>query len=337
MVIKVKDLHVSFYTHRGEVQAVRGVDFAVDKRETVAIVGESGCGKSVTAQAILRLIHEPAGKIKQGQILFEKRDLTKVPEKEMEKIRGAKIAMIFQDLMSLNPTLTIGEQLMEGLIRHKKIRRTTAKERAVEMLHLVGIPNPALRLKQYPHQLSGGMRQRVMIAIALSLDPKILIADEPTTALDVTIQAQVLDLMNRLKDKWHTSIILITHDLGVVAESADYVMVMYAGKVMESSSVENIFTDPKHPYTWGLLASMPRLNQPNDQVLQSIPGSPPDLLNPPAACPFVARCAYAMQICIEEMPPITEPAPKHRVACWLHHPQAPRVKKPLIVEGGEGK
>lgn len=337
MVIKVKDLHVSFYTHRGEVQAVRGVDFAVDKRETVAIVGESGCGKSVTAQAILRLIHEPAGKIKQGQILFEKRDLTKVPEKEMEKIRGAKIAMIFQDLMSLNPTLTIGEQLMEGLIRHKKIRRTTAKERAVEMLHLVGISNPALRLKQYPHQLSGGMRQRVMIAIALSLDPKILIADEPTTALDVTIQAQVLDLMNRLKDKWHTSIILITHDLGVVAESADYVMVMYAGKVMESSSVENIFTDPKHPYTWRLLASMPRLSQPNDQVLQSIPGSPPDLLNPPAACPFVARCAYAMQICIEEMPPITEPAPKHRVACWLHHPQAPRVKKPLIVEGGEGK
>lgn len=335
-MIQVKDLHVSFYTRRGEVKAVRGVNFEVQKGEIVAIVGESGCGKSVTAQAILRLMDPAIGKIKQGEIWFAEKDLTKVPEREMERIRGAEISMIFQDPMTaLNPTLTIGEQLMEGLIRHKQIRRKEAKERALEMLETVGIPNPTLRIKQYPHQLSGGMRQRVMIAIALSLEPKLLIADEPTTALDVTVQAQIMDLIQQLKEKWNTSILFITHDLGVVAEYADKVIVMYAGKVVEASSVDRIYTNPKHPYTWGLFASLPKLNQTDDQALQSIPGSPPNLLNPPRACPFVSRCAYAMKICAEEMPPLRSVDSGHTVACWINHPEAPKVERPAMIEGGE--
>lgn len=335
-ILNVKDLHVSFHTNNGEVEAVRGVNFAVRKAETVAIVGESGCGKSVTSQAIMRLISMPPGEIKQGQILFDDRDLTKVSEREMQQIRGAEIAMIFQDPMtSLNPTITIGKQIAEVFIRHKNMSKKSANQKALEMLKLVGIPSAESRMKHYPHQLSGGMRQRVMIAIALSGNPKILIADEPTTALDVTIQAQIMDLMKELQQRFDTAIVLITHDLGVVAESADHVVVMYAGKVIETGTVDEIFADPRHPYTWGLLASMPRLNQKSDQELLPIFGTPPDLLDPPQACPFTARCPYAMKICTEEMPALTEPTPTHRVACWLDHPEAPEVRPPEIVEGGE--
>lgn len=334
-ILKVTDLAVSFHTHHGEVQAVRGVDFSLQKGETVAMVGESGCGKSVTAQAIMRLTDRSAGERKRGQILFNDQDLVQVSEKEMAHIRGAEIAMIFQDPMtSLNPTLTIGEQIMEGLIRHRKINKRKAKERAIEWLRFVGIPTPDLRLKQYPHQLSGGMRQRVMIAIALSLEPKVLIADEPTTALDVTIQAQILDLMKRLKEQTDTSILLITHDLGVVAETADHVFVVYSGQVMETAPIEEIFVKPRHPYTWGLIDSMPRLQHEKNHVLQPIPGTPPDLLHPPIACPFVTRCSYAMNICTQEMPPLLKIKDQHQVACWLNHPQAPAVR-PAVGEGGE--
>jgi oligopeptide transport system ATP-binding protein len=335
LILTVDNLHVSFFTHYGEVYAVRGVSFGIRKGETVAIVGESGCGKSVTAQAILRLIDPATGRIKQGQVIFGENDLTKLSEKEMENIRGKTISMIFQDPMTaLNPTLTIGEQLIEGITAHQRISRKNARERALEMLQHVGMPLPSLRMKQYPHQLSGGMRQRVLIAMALSLEPEILIADEPTTALDVTIQAQIMELLQRFKEEWNTSILLITHDLGLVAEYADQVVVMYAGKVVETGPVEQIFENPQHPYTWGLLTSMPRIDQPDNHVLHSIVGSPPNLLNPPNACPFAERCLYAMRICVEEMPTQTEHTQDHQVACWLRHPMALPVQRPMI--GGEG-
>lgn len=336
MLLEVRNLHVSFKTYNGEVQAVRGVDLTIQKGETVAIVGESGCGKSVTSQTIMRLIPTPPGEIKNGEILFEGRDLVKLKEKEMEKVRGKDIAMIFQDPMtSLNPTMLIGDQIMEGLMKHQKMSKKVAKERAIEMLSLVGIPSPESRINQFPHQFSGGMRQRAMIAIALSCNPKVLIADEPTTALDVTIQAQIMTLMKDLQREFETSIILITHDLGVVAESANCVVVMYAGKVVENGKVEEIFKSPRHPYTWGLLSSMPRLDQSSDQELVPIPGSPPDLLNPPKGCPFAPRCSHAMKICIEEMPRMTEISYTHQVACWLEHPLAPKVEAPMTVIGGE--
>jgi oligopeptide transport system ATP-binding protein len=335
-LLEVRDLHVSFKTYNGEVQAVRGVSFHVNKGETVAIVGESGCGKSVTSQTIMRLIPTPPAMIKAGEVIFEGQDLTKLPEKQMEKIRGAEIAMIFQDPMtSLNPTMTIGKQIMEGLIKHQKMSKSQARERAIEMLRLVGIPSPESRIDQYPHQFSGGMRQRAMIAIALACAPKVLIADEPTTALDVTIQAQIIDLMKDLQEKINTSIILITHDLGVVADIADRVVVMYAGKVVESGALDEIFYNPRHPYTWGLMASMPRLNQSRDQELLPIPGSPPDLISPPKGCPFAARCKYAMKICTEQMPETTQVSPTHQVACWLEHPMAPKVEPPAAAVGGK--
>ncbi|MBA4493732.1 ABC transporter ATP-binding protein [Paenactinomyces guangxiensis] len=335
-VLEVRDLHVSFKTYNGEVQAVRGVSFDVDEGETVAIVGESGCGKSVTSQTIMRLIPNPPGFIKKGEIIFDGKDLAKATEKQMEKIRGADIAMIFQDPMtSLNPTMTVGKQIMEGLMKHQKMSQGEARRKAVEMLKLVGIPSPESRLKQYPHQFSGGMRQRAMIAIALSCAPKVLIADEPTTALDVTIQAQIIDLMKELQEKINTSIILITHDLGVVADIADRVVVMYAGKVVETGNLDEIFYNPKHPYTWGLLASMPRLDQSEDQELLPIPGSPPNLLSPPKGCPFAARCKHAMKICTEQMPEATKVSSSHQVACWLEHPMAPEVKPPALAVGGE--
>ncbi|SMP00766.1 oligopeptide transport system ATP-binding protein [Laceyella tengchongensis] len=335
-ILEVKDLHVSFKTYKGEVKAVRGVDFHLNKGETIAIVGESGCGKSVTSQTIMRLIPNPPGVIKQGEIIFEGTDLTKASEKQMEKIRGSEISMIFQDPMtSLNPTLTIGTQIMEGLIKHQKLDKKTAREKAIEMLRLVGIPSPESRLDQYPHQFSGGMRQRAMIAIALACQPKVLIADEPTTALDVTIQAQIIDLMKALQEKTGTSIILITHDLGVVADIADRVVVMYAGKVVESGKLEEIFYQPKHPYTWGLLGSMPRLDLSRDQELLPIMGTPPNLLDPPKGCPFAARCQHAMSICTQEMPELDEVSSTHQVACWLQHPMAPEVKPPTAAVGGE--
>ncbi|MFD1433557.1 ABC transporter ATP-binding protein [Kroppenstedtia eburnea] len=330
-ILEINDLHVSFSTYNGEVQAVRGVNLSLAKGETLAIVGESGSGKSVTAQSIVRLIPSPPGRIKQGEILFEGRDLTQIPNREMFKVRGAEIGMIFQDPMtSLNPTMTVGKQIMEGLMWHQNHGKDQAREKAVEMLRLVGIPNPENRVNQYPHQFSGGMRQRAMIAIALACNPKILIADEPTTALDVTIQAQILELMKELQYKTETAIILITHDLGVVAEMARRVAVMYGGILVETGTVEDIFYRSRHPYTWGLMGSMPRLDQKREEDLIPIPGSPPDLLDPPKGCPFADRCPHAMQICHEEMPERTEISGSHQVHCWLEHPDAPAVDQ----EGG---
>lgn len=327
-LLQVHDLHVVFQTGGGEVQAVRGVTFHLNKGEVLAIVGESGSGKSVTAQAIVRLIPVPPGKIKQGEIMFEGKDLVKISERELFKMRGSEISMIFQDPMtSLNPTMTVGKQIMEGIRWHQKIGGSEAKTKAIEMLKLVGIPNPEQRIAQYPHEFSGGMRQRVMIAMALATSPKILIADEPTTALDVTIQAQIMRLMKELQHKTETAIMLITHDLGVVAETAERVAVMYGGRIVEMGLVEEIFKKPKHPYTWGLLDSMPRLDLPRDQDLNPIPGSPPDLYDPPEGCPFADRCPHAMNVCHEEMPPVTPVTFTHQVACWLEDPEAPPVRR----------
>lgn len=322
-ILEVNDLHVSFHTYAGEVKAVRGVNFHVNRGEAVAIVGESGCGKSVTAQSLMKLIPMPPGKIKQGQILFNGQDLVKKSNKEMEAIRGKEIGMIFQDPMtSLNPTMTVGTQIMEGLVKHQGMSSAAARERAIELLTLVGIPQPERRITQYPHEFSGGMRQRAMIAIALACTPQLLIADEPTTALDVTIQAQILDLMKELQKKTGTSIILITHDLGVVAEMCDRVIVMYAGKVIETGTVDEIFYNPQHPYTKGLLRSVPRLDLDKDEPLTPIFGTPPDLLKPPVGCGFTARCDSAMRVCQQYDPELKEIGNSHRSACWLQHPLA---------------
>ena len=330
-LLKINDLRVSFFTHVGEIQAVRGVTFHLSQGETIAIVGESGCGKSVTAQALMRLVPSPPGKIIGGQVLFEGRDISGVPENEMEKIRGKEISMIFQDPMtSLNPTMTIGKQIGEGLSLHQGMTRSKAQEKAVEMLSLVGLPFPEKRVKQYPHEFSGGMRQRVMIAMALACEPKILIADEPTTALDVTIQAQILDLMKQVQRKTGTSIILITHDLGVVAGLASRILVMYAGMIVEAGTTRDVFYSPRHPYTWGLLKSVPRLDETEKQRLASITGQPPDLFKPPMGCPFAARCPYGMVICREQMPKFTENENGHGAACWVEHPQAPPAKREVV-------
>lgn len=303
-ILSVKDLQVSFFTHFGAVQAVRGTTFDLEEGEAVALVGESGCGKSVTAQSIMRLIPNPPGKIVGGSIEFNGEDIVKKSERAMEDIRGNQIGMIFQDPMTtLNPTMTVGYQLMEGIIKHQKLNKAEANKKAIEMLKLVGIPHPEHRVKQYPHEFSGGMRQRVMIAMALSCQPKLLIADEPTTALDVTIQAQIIELMKELKDKTKTSIILITHDLGVVAGLCSRVLVMYAGKIVEEGKIEDIFYNPKHPYTYSLLKAVPRLDAEEKTRLISIPGQPPDLFCPPKGCGFAPRCEFAMKICLEEQPP----------------------------------
>lgn len=332
-LLKIENLEVSFYTYAGEVQAVRGVSFAVNKGEAVAIVGESGCGKSVTAQSITRLIPIPPGKIKSGEVLFEGKDLTKLSEQEMQTIRGKDIGTIFQDPMtSLNPTMTIGRQITEGLIKHLKMSNEVAKARAIEMLDLVGIPNPDKRYSQYPHEFSGGMRQRAMIAIALASNPKLLIADEPTTALDVTIQAQIIELMKDLQSKIDTAIILITHDLGVVADLCERVIVMYGGKIVETGTIKDIFYNPQHPYTWGLLKSVPRMDADNKERLIPILGQPPDLFMPPAGCPFYPRCDYAMKVCVEHMPNMETIGKAHQTACWLTHPNAPKVQPPVRRE-----
>jgi len=322
-ILEVNDLRVSFHVRGGEVQAVRGVSFEVKKGEAVAIVGESGCGKSVTAQTIMRLIPNPPGRIKSGSIRFKGEDLVQKSEKEMEAIRGKDIGMIFQDPMtSLNPTLTIGRQITEGLVKHQRLSSQAAKARAIEILKLVGIPNPEQRFAQYPHEFSGGMRQRAMIAIALACNPALLIADEPTTALDVTIQAQILNLMKDLQTRLGTSIILITHDLGVVADMCDRVIVMYAGKVVESGTKWEVFKNPQHPYTKGLLRSVPRLDQRKDEELVPIIGTPPDLIKPPAGCAFCARCDEAMEICKTQDVGMTELSPTHSASCWTLHPLA---------------
>jgi oligopeptide transport system ATP-binding protein len=332
-LLEVKNLEVSFQTYGGEVQAVRGVSFHLNKGETLAIVGESGSGKSVTSQTIMRLIPTPPGKIKNGQIIFNGEDLVKKTDKEMEQIRGKDIGVIFQDPMtSLNPTMKVGRQIMEVLIKHQKMSTSAAKERAIELLRLVGIPMPERRVNQYPHEFSGGMRQRAMIAVALASNPKLLIADEPTTALDVTIQAQILELMKDIQEKMGTSIIFITHDLGVVANVADRVAVMYAGKIVEMGTVDEIFYDPRHPYTWGLLASMPSLDSDDKSELAAIPGSPPDLTNPPKGDAFAPRNPYAMKIDFELEPPMFKISDTHYAATWLLHPDAPKVEPPEAVK-----
>jgi dipeptide transport system ATP-binding protein len=324
-VLEVKDLQVTFTTYGGEVQAVRGVSFDLFKGETLAIVGESGCGKSVTSQSIMRLIPSPPGRIADGAVLFKGKDLTKLKESEMRDIRGADISMIFQDPMTaLNPTITIGEQIIEGIMQHETISRQDARKKALEMLNLVGIPNPSERLKHYPHQFSGGMRQRIVIAMALVCEPEVLIADEPTTALDVTIQAQILDLFKDIQKKTGVSIIIITHDLGVVAQVADRIAVMYAGKIVEAGERREIFYNPQHPYTKGLLNSVPRLDL-DGADLVPIGGSPPDLFAPPAGCPFAARCGFAMEVCDRVYPYKTHLSRDHHVDCWLQDERAQKM------------
>jgi oligopeptide transport system ATP-binding protein len=335
-ILQVKDVEISFNTYGGEVQAVRSVSFDLRRGETLAIVGESGSGKSVTAKSIMRLLPEANSIIKGGEAVFEGQNLLSLSEKQMQGIRGSKIAMVFQDPMtSLDPTMRVGRQITESLKKHLGMSGSRANERAVELLEMVGIPNAEDRVRQYPHQFSGGMRQRVVIAIALACDPQILIADEPTTALDVTIQAQILELLRDLQERIGTSVILITHDLGVVAQTAHRVAVMYAGKVVETGTVREIFYNPQMPYTWGLLSSIPLPTADRSQDLIPIPGSPPDMLDPPTGCPFTPRCPYAMQICAEEMPDYTTFSAEHRVACWLHHPMAPDVEPPVKVRGAQ--
>jgi oligopeptide transport system ATP-binding protein len=335
-ILQVKDLEISFNTYGGEVQAVRSVSFDLRRGETLAIVGESGSGKSVTAKSIMRLLPEANSIIKGGEAVFEGQNLLSLSEKQMQGIRGSKIAMVFQDPMtSLDPTMRVGRQITESLKKHLGMSGSRANERAVELLEMVGIPNAEDRVSQYPHQFSGGMRQRVVIAIALACDPQILIADEPTTALDVTIQAQILELLRDLQERIGTSVILITHDLGVVAQTAHRVAVMYAGKVVETGTVREIFYNPQMPYTWGLLSSIPLPTADRSQDLIPIPGSPPDMIDPPTGCPFTPRCPYAMQICAEEMPDYTTFSAEHRAACWLHHPMAPDVEPPVKVRGAQ--
>lgn len=332
-ILQVKDLELSFHTFAGEVKAIRGVNFDLNKGETLAIVGESGSGKSVTTKSIMRLLPESSSEFKNGEILFDGKDLTKLSEREMQKIRGKDISMIFQDPMtSLNPTMTIGKQIMEPILKHQKVSKDKARKVAIELLNMVGIPNAENRYKMYPHQFSGGQRQRIVIATALACNPQILIADEPTTALDVTIQAQILELMKDIQKKIDTSIIFITHDLGVVANVADRVAVMYGGMIVEIGTVDEIFYNPQHPYTWGLLSSMPSMDL-NEEKLYAIPGTPPDLLNPPKGDAFALRSEYALKIDMEQPPPFFQVSDTHFAATWLLHPQAPQVEPPAgIIE-----
>lgn len=329
-LLELKDLHVSFRTYAGKVQAVRGVNLYLKKGETFAIVGESGSGKSVTSKTIMKLLPSNSAQIDGGEIIFEGKNLVQYSEKDMQKVRGSEISMIFQDPMTaLNPTMTIGNQIIESLMAHQKIDKKQAAITAVELLKLVGIPNAEARIKQYPHQFSGGMRQRVVIAIALACNPKVLIADEPTTALDVTIQAQILDLMKDIQKKMGTSIIIITHDLGVVANIADRVAVMYAGKIVETGTVEEVFYNPQHPYTWGLLGSMP--NMETREELAAIPGTPPDLLNPPKGDAFAERNEFALKVDYLREPPMFKLSETHFAATWLLHGKAPKVEKPAVL------
>ena len=325
-LLEVVDLETHFRTQDGLVKAVNGVSFHVEKGETLGIVGESGSGKSVTSMSVMRLIPSPPGKIAGGKILFDGEDLVKCDEDEMRKIRGKNIAMIFQDPMtSLNPVLTIGRQITEALELHLRLTGREAERRAAELLALVGIPSPQKRLDDYPHQFSGGMRQRVMIAMALSCNPDLLIADEPTTALDVTIQAQILELINRLKRELDMAVIIITHDLGVVAGMADRIIVMYAGKIIEEGPTNQIFADPRMPYTIGLLQSIPRLDEERGRRLSPIRGLPPDLINLPAVCPFSPRCDFVQDACYKQVPPLRPVAPNQRAAC-LFDVHAPWTK-----------
>jgi oligopeptide transport system ATP-binding protein len=318
-LLEITELSTRFHTHEGVVCAVNGISLTLDQGEILGLVGESGCGKSVSMLSVMRLIPEPPGKIENGQVLLAGRDLLMLAESEMERIRGAEIAMIFQDPMtSLNPTLTVGYQLTEALRLHQSMDRQQARERAAELLRTVGIPNARERLSDYPHQFSGGMRQRALIAMALSCDPSLLIADEPTTALDVTIQAQIIDLVKRLQETLGMTVIWITHDLGVVARLVERVMVMYAGYIVEDAPVDELFASPRHPYTLGLLGSLPRLSEARGTRLSSIAGQPPSLTNLPPGCPFGPRCAYSVERCRQENPALEVIGVRHRVACWQY-------------------
>lgn len=328
-ILSVKNLQISFKTFAGEVQAIRGVSFDLHKGETLAIVGESGSGKTVTTRSIMGLLSKNAI-IKSGEVIFNGDNLLQYKERQMRDIRGTQIAMIFQDPMtSLNPTLTIGQQIMEILTKQRGMSKSEAIEETIELLTLCGIRDPEARLKQYPHQFSGGQRQRIVIAIALAGDPEILIADEPTTALDVTIQAQIIELLEEIQRQKDMSIIFITHDLGVVANVANRVAVMYAGKIVEIGGVDDIYYHPQHPYTWGLLSAMPTPDQKGE--LYAIPGTPPDLLNPPKGDAFALRNEYALAIDFEEEPPMFQVCDTHYAATWLLHPQAPEVTPPQNI------
>ena len=327
-LLQVDNLKTQFFTQDGVVKAVNGVSFRLMSGETLGIVGESGCGKSITAMSIMRLIPQPPGKIVDGQVLFQGKDILKMSDEQVRDIRGNDIAMIFQDPMtSLNPVLTINRQISESLELHKGMNKTESRARAVELLKMVGIPNAEQRVDQYPHQFSGGMRQRVMIAMALSCDPLVLIADEPTTALDVTIQAQILDLMRKLQQERGTAVMLITHDLGVVAGMSDRINVMYAGVVVETAETEEIFANPRHPYTLGLLNSIPRLDMRTKQKLDPIRGLPPDLIDLPDMCPFSPRCDYSEEICERKAPALREVGPGHMASCWFDIINGEKVRR----------
>jgi peptide/nickel transport system ATP-binding protein len=321
-LLDVQDLKTHFFTDEGVVRAVDGVDLHIDQGETLGVIGESGCGKSVTALSIMRLIPQPPGRIVAGRILYNGRDLASLSAKQMRRVRGKEISMIFQDPMtSLNPVFTCGEQIAEVLMLHEGLDRRAAMDRAVEMLKLVRIADAERRATEYPHQLSGGMRQRVMIAISLACNPKLLVADEPTTALDVTIQAQILELLNELKRKLNMAVMLITHDMGVIAETAQRVVVMYAAKVAEEATVADLFAEPLHPYTQGLLRSIPRIDlaATDRRRLETIPGTVPTLKGPRApGCPFASRCPFVKPVCTEKDPLMKEVKPGHRVACWIY-------------------
>ncbi|MCH8108815.1 MAG: ABC transporter ATP-binding protein [Chloroflexi bacterium] len=319
-LLEVKDLTTHFFTQDGVVKAVDGISYYLDEGETLGIVGESGCGKSVSALSIMRLVADPPGKTIAGEVFFEGEDILKVDDSEMRRIRGNRIAMVFQEPMtSLNPVLTIGRQITETLELHQKMNKNQARDRAAELLNMVGIPESTRRLKDYPHQFSGGMRQRVMIAMALSCGPKLIIADEPTTALDVTIQAQILELMQDLSTELGTAMIIITHNLGVVARYASRVNVMYAGKIIETGTAKDIYGNPSHPYTLGLLNSVPRLDAIEKKKLDPIEGLPPDLIDLPPGCSFAPRCKFAYERCFQETPVLSEVTDKHESACWRAH------------------
>ena len=318
-LIDIEDLRVSFFTPGGEVQAVRGVSWFLNEGEALGIVGESGSGKSVSVYAIMRLLQHP-GRVTGGSIRFNGTDILSLSEDDMRKIRGNDIAMIFQDPMtSLNPVYTVGNQICEPLKLHRNMKGKRARERAVELLGMVGIPKPARRLKQYPFEFSGGMRQRAMISMALACEPKLLIADEPTTALDVTIQAQILEIMKELKSSRSMSIVLITHDLGIVSDICDKIIIMYGGEIMEYGPIEALYSSPSHPYTKGLINSLPKIDEEVGAQLTPIEGSPVDLMHPPAGCPFAPRCDKCMKVCLTEKPPYFEMEPDHYSACWLHY------------------
>lgn len=327
-LLEVRDLKVSFQTFFGEVEAVRGISYNLEKGKTLAIVGESGCGKSVSANAIMQLLPKPPVLYKGGEIVFKGENLLEKSEKEMTNIRGNEISMVFQDPMtSLNPTMKVGKQIVEGLKRHKKISNSEARQIAIEMLKKVSVPQAEKRIDQYPHEFSGGMRQRVMIAIAMAVRPDLLIADEPTTALDVTVQAQILDLMKEIQKQEGNSIIIITHDLGVVADMADDIIVMYAGQIVEEGSVDEIFNNPSHPYTRKLLEAVPKLNMNRNEALNAIEGTPPDLYKPPLGCAFFDRCDEAMVVCEKNMPDFYKVKGFHCSRCFKNHPSYTEMRQ----------